>query len=86
MNFIPCDRKAIVTVKEVRTDNFKLLWEFKESGVACAQVEGYPHKSATSCASSLRSAVKTYHMDSITVVVRRGNVYLIKKEIEAKKK
>ena len=85
MKFVPCDQKAIATVKEVRTDNFKLLWDFVESGVTCAQVEGHSHKSASSCASSLRSAVKKYKLNTIAIVVRRGNVYLIKKDIETKK-
>lgn len=85
MKLIPCDKKAIATVKEVRTDNFKLLWDFVESGEACAQVEGYPHKSANSCATSLRTAIRNYKLVTIAVVVRRGNVYLIKKDIEKKK-
>ena len=86
MKLIPCDKKAIATVKEVRSDNFKLLWDFVESGEVCAQVEGYPHKTANSCASSLRTAVKNYKLNTVAVVVRRGNVYLIKNDIEIKKK
>lgn len=84
MNFIPCDKKAIATVKNIRSDNFKLLTEFAESGHECAQVEGYPHKNANACAAALRAAIKKYRIFTIGVAVRKDNVYLIRKSIQEK--
>ena len=84
MNLIPCDKKAIATVKNIRSDNFTLLTKFAESGHECAQIEGYPHKSANGCAAALRTAIRKYRMFTIGVSVRGDNVYLIRKPIEEK--
>lgn len=84
MNFIPCDKKAIATVRNIRSDNFTLLTNFAESGHECAQVEGYPHKSARGCAAALRSAIQKYRIFTISVSVRGDNVYLIRKPIQEK--
>ena len=81
MNFIPVDKKAIAAVKNVRSDNFTLLTSFAESGLECAQVDGFPHANARSCASALRSAIKKYRMFTIDVAVRNDKVYLIRKTI-----
>ena len=79
MNFIPCDKRAIAVVKNIRSDNFTLLTSFADSGHECAKVEGFPHKSAQGCASALRSAIRKYRMLTIGVVVRKDDVYLIRK-------
>ena len=84
MKLIPCDKKAIPTVKNIRSDNFKLLIEFAESGNECAQVEGYPHKDANACAAALRAAIKKFRIFTIAVAVRKDNVYLIRKPMEEK--
>lgn len=84
MKLIPTSKNAIATVRNVRSDNFKLLSEFAESGMDCAKVEGYPHKNAESCAVSLRRAISTYRMYTIGVTVRNGNVYLIRNSIGEK--
>lgn len=84
MNFIPCDKKAIATVKNIRSDNFTLLTNFADSGLECAQIEGYPHKSAQGCASALRAAIKTYRIFTVSVAVRKNNVYLIRNSIGEK--
>lgn len=85
MKLIPCDEKAIATVKNVRSDNFKLLMDFAERGIECAKVEGYPHKNADSCAVALRIAIKKYRLFTIGVVVRKEDVYLIRKKPIVKK-
>ena len=85
MKLVPCDKKAIATVKNIRSDNFKLLMDFAESGHECAQIDGYPHKNANACAASLRVAIKKYRFFTIAVAVRKDNVYLIRKPIEEKR-
>ena len=82
MNFIPCDKNAIAIVRNVRSDNFALLSNFADSGLECAKVEGYPHKSAEGCASALRAAIKNYRMFTIRVVKRGDEVYLIRNPIK----
>lgn len=82
MNLIPVDKKAIATVKNIRSDNFTLLTSFAESGHECAQVEGFPHANARSCAGALRSAIKKYRLFTIEVALRNDKVYLIRKTIK----
>ena len=86
MKLVPCDEKATVMVRNIRADIFKLLWDFAESGVDCAMVEGFPHKNATICAASLRAAIKKYRMSSINASARKENVYLYRVSYTDKKK
>ena len=60
--------------------NQKLLLDFIDSGLDCARVEDFPHKSATICQSVLRiSAARIGLGNSIRICTRGGEVYLLRK-------
>lgn len=65
-----------------KTDNRSVLEEFIESGFECAKVEGWKHKNASVCVSSLTGSIHTYKMCGIKAVTKRGDVYLIKESAE----
>ena len=76
MRLVPCELEP----KEYgfkKTKNFKILNEFIKSGMKCAQVEGYPQKTAHNCACSFRQSIKHFGMNHIFVITRKGKVYLI---------
>ena len=79
MKLVPYDVRKVNRIN-TNSDNYAPLAEFADSGLECAKVEGWPHKTATACAVSLRASIKHYRMFTIRVFVRKGEVFLIKNE------
>lgn len=77
MKFVPCNETIYA-----RSDNFRLLDEFMQSGLKCARVEGSTHKKPCSCTSSLNESAKRFNFFSVKAVVRNGEVYLINTSID----
>lgn len=63
------------------TGNKQIIDEFIESGMKCAEVEGYTQKNATSCVQSLTQTIKRYRMFNVRAIQRKGRVFLIRDEI-----
>lgn len=61
------------------TENRRILEEFAESGLDCAKVVDFAHKSAYSCTHALNASIKRYRMFSYVAVARKGEVFLIRK-------
>lgn len=61
-----------------KSENLRLLEEFIESGMECAKVEGFNHKTAIHCAISLNASIKRYNLGGIRAISREGVCYLIK--------
>lgn len=61
-----------------KTKNMKILDEFVQSGMECAEVEGYTNKTACSCANSLRVTIEKQRYGGITAISRDNRVYLIR--------
>lgn len=59
------------------SDVFDTLNKFSQSGLKCAKLEGYPHKTAYGCASAFRAAIRRYKRSHIKVMVRGKDVYLV---------
>ena len=59
------------------TANYEILKQFVDSEMPCAKLEDYPHCSADSCVAALRTSAKRFGFDSVLVVMRKGEVYLI---------
>lgn len=59
------------------TANRKILAEFAESDMDCAEVLNYPQQDPYTCASSLNQSIKTYKM-GYKAIVRNRRVYLVK--------
>jgi hypothetical protein len=81
MKFVPYDKKNIEKGVKRKSDNFKLLFDFQNSDLDCAKVLDYTQKNAAICQTSLMASIKRYHFNNIFVIVRKENVYLIKKDI-----
>ena len=60
-------------------DNYATLMEFADSSMTCAEVTDFGSRTAASCANSLRSSVKRFHLNNIIVTVRGNKLYLIKR-------
>lgn len=61
-----------------KTKNLKLLEEFVNSGLDCAEVKDYTQKNATVCATSLAASIKNFRMTGVRVIQRKDRVFLIK--------
>ncbi len=64
-----------------KSNNYKILQEFIDSGLDCVEVTEYNHTNHTSCQSSLWKSIRTYRMNSIRCFSRKGKVFLIKAEL-----
>lgn len=71
------DAKKLDEGSYKKTNLLRLLEEFAESDMDCAKVEGWTHKSATSCQASLVRAIRRFGFN-FKVVTRNKEVFLIK--------
>lgn len=61
-----------------RSDNLRILEEFADSGLECAEVKNFSQKNAEVCASSLANSIKHYGFSGIAAISRKDHVYLIR--------
>ena len=61
-----------------KTKNKRILDEFCNSGLECAEVTGYDCKNAEYASTSLNCSIKRYCMTGIRSICRKGHVYLIR--------
>ena len=80
MKLVPYDKQKIQQIGTRYSDVYNTLMEFRESGMDCCKLEGYPHKTATNCAVALRAAIQRYKMFTVRVFVRKDEVFLVKNE------
>lgn len=78
MKLVPYEREKLEGLGYKPTKLLALLDEFVQSGLDCVKVEGWTHKTAASCASSLAVAIKRQNRSGIRAVLRNGEVFLIK--------
>lgn len=78
MNMIPVDINELKKGYK-RSSNQKILSQFAESKHDCVKIEDYSQSDCHSCAASLNSSIKRFHMTGLRVIVRGGEVYLLKK-------
>lgn len=79
MKFVPYNRKDLNKgYKPGR--NQALLFEFAESGLDCARVADFPHKSAKNFQTCLIECAKRIGLsNTIQICVRSGQVYLLRR-------
>lgn len=67
-----------------RSNNMKLLDEFKESGLKCAKVTEYTTKTPRYCASSLQQTINRYHKEyrGLRAISRGDEVFLINEAVD----
>lgn len=80
MTLKPCNVSEVGDLYK-KTRNYETLMEFKESGLACAQLEKYPHKDAKSCQSTLLNSIRLFKLVGIKVRVRGQKVYLVNENL-----
>lgn len=78
MKLIPYDIRKVKNPNYARSENYRLLSEFTESGMDCAKVENYSHKCANYCSTALNVSIKRYGMAGVKSIARNGEVFLIK--------
>lgn len=66
-----------------RSDNMKLLDEFKASGLKCAIVSEWTCKNARYCSSSIQQTIRRYENEykNITCILRNDEVFLINEAV-----
>lgn len=78
MELVKYDRNSIKRGYYKRSKNQKLLEEFANSEMDCAEVKDFTQKNAKSCCASLNISIKNYHMTGIYAIYRKNRVFLIK--------
>lgn len=79
MKLIPYDKKnlgGINCYKKPR--NLAVIEKFIESGLDCAEIKDYTHKSATSFQTSFYSTIRRFKINTVKVVIRKERVFLIR--------
>lgn len=81
MKLVPYERKQLGRCAGyyAPTKNLEILEEFINSGLDCAEIKNFPHKTANGCSTSIKNSIKRFGMNSsVTTVIRNGRVFLIK--------
>lgn len=80
MKLIPCKKSELK--KTPKSNLFRLLKEFANSGAECALIEGATeHYCTSNCgANTINRAIKNYKIPQIKAIVNGGEVYLVKEE------
>lgn len=76
MKLVPYEKKKLYGYK--LCGNQEIIKEFLESGMDCAKLEGYSQKNADSARSSLLNSMKRMGIHNVSIVVRKGEVFLLK--------
>lgn len=71
MKLVPVDKNS-VGGWYTTTGNKLIIDEFIESGMQCAEVEGYTQKNAVTCAASLKATIKRYRVFNVRVITRQN--------------
>lgn len=61
-----------------KSDNYKLLTEFAESGAEIMEVVDFKHSEAYGCTSSLKKSIERYRFAGIWAITRQNRVFLIR--------
>ena len=81
MKLVPYNRKDLNVSGYSKTKNLRVLEEFRDSDLDCAEVKEYTQCSPDCCATSLNNSIKVFRLNRLRAIVRKGKVYLIKEPI-----
>lgn len=79
MKFTEADKSILKSYK--KTKILKMLEEFVASGIAVAEVDSSEHKSAASCAASIKQSLKRFKMGGLEAKTINGKVYIINRTL-----
>lgn len=80
MKLVPYEKKKLYGYKLCR--NQEIIKEFLESGMDCAKLEDYSQKNTNSARSALLNSMKRMGIHNVSIVVRKGEVFLLKTDNE----
>ena len=79
MTLIPYDKSKLENFGGFKkTKNQKILEDFVNSNMDCAEVKDFTCKTASYCATSLNISIKRYKLSGVQALSRKGRVFLIK--------
>lgn len=78
MKLIPYDVTKLNVNGYKMSDNYRLLDEFRNSDLTCAEVKDFTHRDAPVCAGSINQSIKRYKIGNVHAICRKGRVFLIK--------
>jgi len=79
MTLIPYNKNDIEGLGGFKkTKNQKILEDFANSDMDCAEVKDFTQANAWICASSLNHSIKNFKLLNIQAISRKGRVFLIK--------
>lgn len=81
MKLVPYDLTKVNAKGYKMSKNQKILEEFRNSDLDCAEVTEFTQCSATTCAASLNASIKRYRLNTLRAIIREGRVFLIKEPI-----
>lgn len=64
-----------------KTKNFKIIEDFVNSGLNCAEVKEFTNKSSYGCATSLNVSIKRFKVAGIKAIVCKNRVFLVKTDM-----
>lgn len=82
MKLVPCYDTNLGVNKYKKTINHRLIEEFRDSDMDCAEVTDFTHCSSESCAAALTACARRYGILTIRAISRKNKVFLIKEPIE----
>lgn len=83
MKLVECNKNDIRRFGLYKKSKLQtLLEEFIDSGMVCAKIEGWTQTSVSSAQSSISRAIVRYKMYNIQCISRRGEVFLIRTDME----
>lgn len=81
MTLVPYDVTKLNTKGYKKSKNQKLLEEFLDSDMTCAEVKDFTAVNGWHCAASLNQSIKRFKMANVRAISRDGRVFLIKASI-----
>lgn len=84
MKLVEYDKKKLGDTGRMfkRSKHQIILEEFIDSGMDCAKIEGWEHKTAKSLQNSLSAAIKRYKLNTVRAIIRNDEVFLVRKDLE----
>lgn len=81
MKMVPYDREKLMFPRHYRrTKNLQILEDFMNGNADCVQLVDHGHTNAKNCQSCLYNSIVRFGITGVKVVIREGNVFLVKVE------
>lgn len=82
MNYKEVTDKATITSVLNRSSVCSMVYDFKNEGIAVAEVDSGEYANARSCTASLKSTIKRFEIKGIKATTQNGKTYLINEDVD----